>query len=81
MDMKQFTVVASGKIRQCAYEKLAKTVNLLSWQQGGRMPAEQFDSWLAQADALYSTGNVHIDEKLLAKAPHLKVIGASVCRL
>ena len=74
MDMKQFTVVASGKIRQCAYEKLAKTVNLLSWQQGGRMPAEQFDSWLAKADALYSTGNVRVDEKLLAKAPHLKVI-------
>lgn len=69
-----YTVMASGKMRQCAYDKLNSEVQLLGWQQGGRMPKEQFDQWLAQADALYSTGNMRIDEKLLAKAPKLKVI-------
>ncbi len=73
-DLKQYTVVASGKMRDVAFAKLNETVNLLSWQQGGRMPKEQFNEWLAKADALYSTGNVKIDEAFLAKAPNLKVI-------
>ena len=50
--------MASGKMRQCAYDKLNSTVNLLGWQQGGRMPKEQFDAWLAEAEALYSTGKI-----------------------
>lgn len=66
--------MASGKMRQCAFDKLNSEVQLLGWQQGGRMPKEQFDALLAQADALFSTGNIRIDEKLLAKAPKLKVI-------
>ena len=74
MDLKNCVVMASGKMRQCAFDKLNSEVQLLGWQQGGRMPKEQFDAWLAQADALFSTGNIRIDEKLLAKAPKLKVI-------
>lgn len=73
-DLKQYTVIASGKMRDVAYAKLNDTVNLLAWQQSGRVPAEQFDQWLAQADALYSAANIKIDEGLLAKAPKLKVI-------
>lgn len=73
-DLKQYTVIASGKMRQVAYEKLNNTVKLLAWQQGGRVPAEQFDQWLGEADALYSAANIKIDEKLLDKAPKLKVI-------
>lgn len=74
MDLKNCVVMASGKMRRCAFDKLNSEVQLLGWQQGGRMPKEQFDAWLAQADALFSTGNIRIDEKLLAKAPKLKVI-------
>ncbi len=73
-NLKQYTVVASGKIRDVAFEKLDAAVNLLGWQKGGRVPAEQFDEWLAKADALFSTGNIKINEELLAKAPNLKVI-------
>lgn len=73
-DLKQYTVIASGKMRDVAYEKLSGAVNLLAWQRGGCVPSEQFDQWLAQADALYSAANIKIDEKLLAKAPKLKVI-------
>ena len=73
-DLKKYTVVASGKMRDVAFEKLNETVNLLGWQKGGRVPAEQFDEWLAKADALFSTGNIKINEELLAKAPNLKVI-------
>lgn len=73
-DLKKYTVVASGKMRDVAFEKLDAAVNLLGWQKGGRVPAEQFDEWLAKADALFSTGNIKINEELLAKAPNLKVI-------
>lgn len=74
MELKKYTVVASGKMRPCAYDKLNEAVRLISWQQGGRMPKEQFEAALAEADALYSTGNVRVDGALLAKAPKLKVI-------
>lgn len=77
MDLKQFTVMASGKMRQCAYDALKDKVNLLSWQQGGRMPQEQFDAWLSQADAIFSISNFKANEELLAKAPKLKVIAQS----
>lgn len=73
-DFKQFTVVATGKIRQVAYEKLAATVNLLDWQQGGSMPKELLAKRLAQADAVFSAGNVRINEAFLDKAPKVKVI-------
>lgn len=74
MNLKECTVVASGKMRQCAYDKLNDAVRMIGWQQGGRMPQEQFEAALAEADALYSTGNLRIDGALLAKAPKLKVI-------
>lgn len=73
-DLKKYVVAASGKMRQPAFDILNEQVTLLAWQQGGRVPADQFDSWLAQADALYSAGNIKIDAALLAKAPRLKVI-------
>ena len=73
-NLKQYTVIASGKMRDVAFEKLDAAVNLLGWQKGGRVPAEQFDEWLAKADALFSTGNIKINEELLAKASNLKVI-------
>lgn len=74
MNLKECTVVASGKMRQCAYDKLNDVVRMIGWQQGGRMPQEQFKAALVEADALYSTGNLRIDEALLAKAPKLKVV-------
>ena len=73
-DLKQFTVVATGKIRNCAHEELNKRVNLLSWQQGGKIPQEQLEEWLSKADAIYSTGNLLIDGVFLDKAPKLRVL-------
>ena len=78
IDLKQFTVVATGKIRPCAYEKLKDMVNFLDWQQGGRMPEEELYARLAQADAIYSAGNVRFTKELLAKAPKVKVIAQAM---
>lgn len=78
MDLKQFTVVATGKMRDCAYKVLKEKVNLLDWQQGGRMPKEELEARLAQADAVYSAGNVRFTKELLAKAPKLKVVAQAM---
>lgn len=72
--LKDYTVVASGKVRQAAFDKLNSLVNFVSWQQGGRIPKDEFAARLAVADALYSTGNIVVDEKLLDMAPNLKVV-------
>lgn len=73
-NLKKYTVVASGKMRDVAFEKLNAAVNILSWQKGGKIPPEEFAERLAKADALFSTGNIKINEALLAKAPNLKAI-------
>lgn len=74
MELKKFVVAASGKMREPAFALLSEKTTLLSWQQGGRVPQEQFEQWLSQADALYSAGNIKINKELLDKAPKLKVI-------
>lgn len=77
-DLKRFTVVATGKMRECAYKALKEQVKLLDWQQGGRMPREELEARLAQADAVYSAGNVRFTKELLAKAPRLKVVAQAM---
>ena len=74
MALKDMNVVATGKIRQVAYDRLVDTTNLYAYQQGGKIPQEQFEEWLAIADALYSIGNVKVNDAFLDKAPKLKVI-------
>ena len=74
MDLKDKIVVCSGKIRPVAVEYLQDKVTLKSWQQRGRVPEPQWTEWLREADALYSAGNIRIDEALLQKAPKLQVI-------
>lgn len=74
MEMKKMTVVCSGKIRDVALQALTGKVNLLTWQEKGRIPAAKLAEWLPQADALFSIGNIKVDAALLDQAPHLKVV-------
>lgn len=74
MNLHEKTVITSGKMRQAAFDLLNEQTHLLAWQQSGRVPAELFDEWLSQADALYSTSGIKINDELLQKAPKLKVI-------
>ena len=74
MSLKDKIVICNGKIRPVAIEYLQDKVTLKSWQQRGRVPEPQWTAWLQEADALYSTGNMRIDEALLQKAPKLQVI-------
>lgn len=75
-DLKKYIVVASGKMRDVAFQRLSKEVTLLDCQKG-KLSKEELDARLAQADALFSAGNIKINEELLTKAPKLKVIAQS----
>ncbi|MEE3380766.1 MAG: D-glycerate dehydrogenase [Succiniclasticum sp.] len=74
MDLTKMKVICSGSIRKAALPYLEGKVDLKLWQQHGRVPAETWKEWLQDADAIYSTGNIRINEELLSQAPHLKVI-------
>ena len=64
-------VVASGKVRPVAVKKLQDTTDFRMCPEGGLPPADIWETWLAEAEALLVTGNIRVDEALLAKAPRL----------
>ena len=74
MGLKERIVICSGKIRPVAITYLQDKVTLRSWQQRGRVPEPRWTEWLQEVDAIYSAGNIRIDEALLQKAPKLQVI-------
>ena len=76
-DLKQMKVLCSGKLRPVAYEALRGQVNLVAWQQHGRMPQEMFDANLVDADALYIGDHMLVDASVLARAPKLKVVATA----
>ena len=39
-ELKNMTVVTSGKLRKTAYDLLDANTNLLAWKEGGRTPAD-----------------------------------------
>lgn len=67
-------VVASGKVRPVAVKKLQESTDFRMCPEGGLPPADIWTSWLAEADALFVTGNIRVDEALLAKAPKLQAV-------
>ena len=67
-------VVASGKVRPVAVKKLQESTDFRMCPEGGLPPADIWAAWLAEADALLVTGNIRVDEALLAKAPKLKAV-------
>ncbi len=71
----KYTVVATGKIRQVAFDTLSNhpAIEFISCQEG-RIPKEQLAERLAKADAVYSSGNVRVNEEFLNQAPKLKVL-------
>ena len=74
MDLKNFKVLANGKMRQVAYDFLKDKVTLYD-QQTKKFSPEEFDALLKDADAVYSVNYRRVDEEFLNKAPKLKMIG------
>ncbi len=75
--LKKHTIVVTGKTLPAAWEMLQKDCEIHLWEQSTPIPREHLFAWLAEADGLFSTGKVQIDEELLSYAPKLKVIAQS----
>ena len=67
-------VVASGKVRPAAVEKLQALTDFRMCPSGGKPPEGLWTAWLQEADALFVTGNIRVDEALLDQAPKLRVV-------
>ena len=74
MSLKNFKVLANGKIRNVAYEFLKNEVTLFD-QQTEKMGKEKFDQLLQEADAFFCVNFPPINEEFLQKAPKLKIVG------
>ncbi len=72
-------VVITGPIRQVALEKLRAHAEVRIWESMEPVPKEWLQKWLADADGLFLSGKIRLDEELLSYAPRLKVaVQASV---
>lgn len=70
--MAKFNVVVTNKVQ---LEAIGKMKELFNVQERTRDTDDvTWDNWLAAADAIYSPSGMKIDEKLLAKAPNVKVV-------
>lgn len=73
-ELKNKIVLTTGKLRKPAYDLLDKETTLIAWKDKGKISDEMLAEWLPKADALYSIGNMKINDALLDKAPNLKVV-------
>ena len=65
--LKTMKVVASGRMRQPAFDLLDAETTLHPWQKAGKMPQDAFDELLAEADGLFSAGNSKLMKHCLPK--------------
>ncbi|SDF52080.1 2-hydroxyacid dehydrogenase [Sporolituus thermophilus] len=72
--MKKYQVVVAGKMRACALAKINSECHVRQWDKIEPIPRNLLYEWLADAEGLVSTGDVRVDDELLAHAPHLRVI-------
>ncbi len=76
--MKKFKVVITGKTRPAALNRITEACDVQIWEDVSRpVPRETLKQWLLDADGLFSTGDIRIDDDLLNYAPKLKVIAQS----
>lgn len=72
--MALFNVVITGKINPSALERIKQHCAVTTWNEQGPIPAALLHDWLGDAEGIYNSGFVRIDEALLLQAPKLRVI-------
>ncbi|UOF90388.1 D-glycerate dehydrogenase [Fodinisporobacter ferrooxydans] len=72
--MKPFKVVCTGTQLPAALQMLEQECELKIWEHAYPIPRDLVLEWVADADGLFATGSVRVDDELLDKAPKLKVV-------
>src|SRR5690625_4082737 len=75
--MAKQNIVVIGSLPGEAEERLAEKTNMKIWRSTDRIPDDQLEEMLADAEGFISRGDIKVDDDLLSKAPHLKVIAQS----
>ena len=72
--MALFNVVVTGKMNPAALDRIKQYCAVTAWSEQSPIPADLLQKWLHDAEGIYNSGFVHIDEALLLQAPKLRVI-------
>src|SRR5699024_9124105 len=75
--MKKYKVILTGKTWPEAFEKLKKYCDIKVWEEDTSIPRKILFDWLKDAEGLFSTNDINIDDTLLSHAPKLQVIAQS----
>jgi glyoxylate reductase len=75
--LSSYRIAVTRPLSPAARQKLEPYAEMNIWEQPGPMPRSLLLEWLRDADGLFSSGDVRVDEELLAAAPRLKVISQS----
>jgi glyoxylate reductase len=72
--MKKYKVVITGPVREIALQMIEERCEVFYWKEISPIPRDVLFQWIADADGLFVTGSVQVDDELLAHATHLRVI-------
>lgn len=75
--MAKQNIVVIGSLPGEAEERLAEKTNMKIWRSTDQIPDDQLEEMLADVEGFISRGDIKVDDDLLSKAPHLKVIAQS----
>ncbi|MEK3912768.1 D-glycerate dehydrogenase [Paenibacillus sp. FSL H7-0331] len=67
----------TGRTWPAALEAIQEECEVKVWEDSSPIPRSLLMDWLQEAEGLFSTGDVHVNEELLAAAPNLKVVAQS----
>ncbi len=72
--MDKYKVIITGRILPPALAAIKEQCEVLQWEQAAPPRLEDLADWLRDAEGLFVSTNITVNEKLLASAPKLKVI-------
>jgi len=75
--MTKYKVVITGKILPSALAAIGDQCEVRQWQKSTPPRVEELANWLEDAEGLFVTGNIAVNETLLAAAPKVRVIAQS----
>jgi glyoxylate reductase len=72
--LRKFSVVVTEKMLPSISDKLQERCHVREWDRTDPIPRELLLKWLADAEGLFCSGDVQVDDELLSCAPKLRVI-------
>lgn len=72
--MGQYKIIATGDINPSALERIKPHCEIRVWSEQSPVDSNTLQKWLSDAEGLFNSGFIRIDDNLLAQTPKLRVI-------